>query len=79
MSGVLEDRVMIVTGAAGGIGEGYTHAISAAGAKVIAADLDEGGAERVADAVRGAGGEATTVCVDIASNESCMAMAPATL
>jgi len=77
MSGVLDDRVVIVTGAAGGIGEGYAHAISAAGARVVAADLNEKGAERVADAIRAAGGEATAVCVDIASNESCAAMAQA--
>ena len=43
MSGVLDDKVVIVTGAAGGIGEGYARAISAAGARVVAADLDEGG------------------------------------
>ena len=67
MSGVLDDRVVIVTGAAGGIGEGYAHAISAAGARVVAADLNEKGAERVADAIRAAGGEAWTNMKDCIS------------
>jgi len=77
MSGVLDDKVVIVTGAAGGIGEGYARAISEAGARVIAADLDEGGAKRVADAIQAEGGDATPVRVDIASLESCEAMAEA--
>ena len=52
MSGVLDGKVVIVTGAAGGIGEGYAHAISEAGAQVVVADLDEGGAKRVAEEIR---------------------------
>jgi len=71
----LENKVVIVTGAAGGIGEGYARAISEAGARVLVADLDESGAERVAATIRGAGGDATAIQVDIASHESCAAMA----
>lgn len=77
MSGVLDGKVVIVTGAAGGIGEGYARAISQAGAQVVAADLDEVGAKRVAEAIQSAGGEATAVGVDIADNDSCDAMAEA--
>lgn len=79
MGGVLEDRVIIVTGAAGGIGQGYAHAISEAGARVVAADLDESGAERVTEAIRKAGGEAKALPLDIASSESCATMADATV
>lgn len=79
MKRALEDRVVIVTGAAGGIGEGYAHAISEAGARVVAADLDESGAERVAASIRAAGGEARALPVDIASSDSCAAMAEATV
>ncbi len=79
MSGVLDGKVVIVTGAAGGIGEGYARAISEAGAKVVIADLDEVGAKRVADAIQGAGGDATAVRVDIASSESCVEMAEAAI
>ena len=79
MSGVLDGKGVIVTGAAGGIGEGYAHAISEAGAQVVVADMDEGGAKRVAEAIQGAGGDARAVGVDIASGESCEAMAAATV
>ena len=77
MSGVLDGKAVIVTGAAGGIGEGYARAISEAGARVLAADLDPKGARRVAESIRDAGGDATAFCVDIASSESCAAMAEA--
>ena len=63
MSTELEDKVVIVTGAAGGIGEGYARAVSEAGARVVAADLDEAGAERVAAAIRKAGGDAAALHV----------------
>lgn len=75
MSGVLDGKVVIVTGAAGGIGEGYAHAISEAGARVVVADLNEAGAKRVTGAIQAAGGDAMAVRVDIASGESCTAMA----
>ena len=77
MSGVLEGKVVIVTGGAGGIGEGYSQAISEAGARVIVADIDEVGAKRVAAAISAGGAEATAVQVDIASVESCVEMAAA--
>lgn len=79
MSGVLDGKVVIVTGSAGGIGEGYARGISDAGAQVVVADLDEGGAKRVAEAIQADGGDAIALGVDIASNESCEAMAQATV
>jgi 3-oxoacyl-[acyl-carrier protein] reductase len=75
MPAPLEGKVVIVTGAAGGIGEGYARAIAGAGARVVAADLDGPGAARVAAAIRSGGGEAAPVAVDIASGRSCEAMA----
>ena len=76
-AGPLAEKVVVVTGAAGGIGEAYAHAVAGAGARVVVADLDAPGAERVAAALRAAGGEATAVAVDIASVESAQAMAEA--
>jgi NAD(P)-dependent dehydrogenase (short-subunit alcohol dehydrogenase family) len=74
---VLEGRVVIVTGAAAGIGVGYARGIAAAGARVVAADIDAAGAERTAAAIRADGGDAAAVAVDIASTESTLAMAEA--
>jgi NAD(P)-dependent dehydrogenase (short-subunit alcohol dehydrogenase family) len=75
--GPLAGKVVIVTGSAGGIGEAYARAIAAAGARVVVADLDAPGAERVAEAIRAGGGEATATPVDIASTGSTLAMAEA--
>ena len=43
-------KVAIVTGAGGGIGEGYASAFAARGMKVVVAELNEEGGERVAAA-----------------------------
>ena len=49
----LSGKVSIVTGGASGIGEACCHAFSQRGAKVVVADRDGAGAERVAKAVGG--------------------------
>lgn len=44
----LENKIAIVTGAASGFGEGIARRFAGEGAKVVVADLDGAGAERVA-------------------------------
>jgi 3-oxoacyl-[acyl-carrier protein] reductase len=58
-------KVAIVTGAGGGIGEGYANAFAARGMKVVVAELNEEGGERVAAGIRAAGGEAVFVRTDV--------------
>lgn len=53
-------KVAVVTGAASGIGEATAKVLGAAGAKVVCADLDEGGARATAEAI---GGDAATSVV----------------
>jgi 3-oxoacyl-[acyl-carrier protein] reductase len=47
----LDGKVAVVTGAASGIGEATAKVLAEAGAKVVCADLDEGGAQKTADAI----------------------------
>ncbi|MEM8643357.1 MAG: SDR family oxidoreductase, partial [Pseudomonadota bacterium] len=52
----VKDRVVVVTGAASGIGKALAEAFHAAGAsKVVCADLDAAGAEATAAALNGVG------------------------
>lgn len=53
--GRLDDKKIVVTGAARGIGEAVSRAAAREGARVVATDLDEEGARRVAEALGGRG------------------------
>ena len=65
----MQDKVAIVTGAASNPGLGYATAVALAGegARVVATDLDATGAERCAEAIRRAGGEALALGQDVTS------------
>lgn len=65
--GMMDGKVVVITGAGGGIGRGIALAMAAAGARIVANDLgvsltgegaDAGPAQRVADEVVAAGGQA---------------------
>lgn len=60
-------KVAIVTGAASGIGEATAKLLASEGARVVVADLNADGAERVAAAIRGAGGRAVAQQTDVSS------------
>ena len=64
------DKVAIVTGSAGGIGQAYAEALAAAGASVVVADIDADKAAAVAAGIRDAGGSALAVTVDVADPAS---------
>ena len=72
-----ENKVAVVTGAGGGIGEGYAKALAAEGASVVIAELAREQGERVAREICGAGGKALFVETDVSSEASCQAMGEA--
>ena len=53
-----KDKVGIVTGAGGGIGQAYAEALAREGAAVVVADINLEGAQKVADGIKGEGGNA---------------------
>ena len=72
---ILKDKVIIVTGAAGGLGRAFSVRFAAEGAKVVCADIADV-SETVALSA-GAGGEAIGVVVDISDYASVQAMCKA--
>jgi len=63
---LLADRVVIVTGAARGLGKAIAQGCAAAGAKVVLADREAKEAEATAATIAAAGGEALSVPTDVA-------------
>lgn len=70
----LQDKVVVVTGAAQGIGAQYARSLAAEGASVVVADINEAAAKQVAADVNDAGGRALFVACDVSSADSAAAL-----
>jgi NAD(P)-dependent dehydrogenase (short-subunit alcohol dehydrogenase family) len=70
----LQDKVIVVTGAAQGIGEAYAKALAAEGARVVVADINQESGEQVAKQIKADGGSAIFVACDVSSAESAQAL-----
>jgi NAD(P)-dependent dehydrogenase (short-subunit alcohol dehydrogenase family) len=66
----LQNKVVVVTGAARGIGEAYAKGLAAEGASVVVADLNATAGEQVAKQIEAGGGTAMSVSCDVSSAES---------
>src|SRR4051812_32250073 len=74
-----DGKVVIVTGAAQGIGEAYARALGAEGAAVVVADLNEDLGSLLAASINEAGGRALFVATDVSSHESAQNLARTTV
>lgn len=73
MSGSLEGKVALITGAARGLGREYAIRLAEEGAKVVAGDVRD--CNETAAAVEAAGGQAVGVELDVTNAASCEAAA----
>ncbi|MDE2385293.1 MAG: SDR family oxidoreductase [Alphaproteobacteria bacterium] len=69
-----KDKVVVVTGAAGGIGSAIGRRFASEGAKVVITDVNSEGAEASAAVIRAAGGAAWAYASDISAAEGCKAV-----
>lgn len=72
-----EQRTVLVTGAAGGLGRAFALGFAARGHRVAVADLNEAGAAETAELVRQQGAEAWSGALDVTSADSTTAVAEA--
>ncbi len=66
----LDGRVAIVTGATGGLGEWFAAGLGAAGAAVLATDLDDAALDALVGALSEAGVRAAGIAVDLADDDA---------
>src|SRR5918992_1450324 len=77
--GLLDGKVVVVTGGAHGIGKAYCLGIAREGGTAVVADIDEKAADGVAKAIKDSGGKALATKVDVANFASCQEMANSTV
>jgi NAD(P)-dependent dehydrogenase (short-subunit alcohol dehydrogenase family) len=76
-AGLVQGKVAIITGAGANIGEACAKMLAAQGAKVVVADINVEGAERVAGEIVASGGKAFVHAVDLGDEASIAALVAA--
>lgn len=79
MGGLVEGKVVLVTGAASGIGKASARALAREGARVMLSDVNEGAGKQVAADIRGDGGETFFRAADVTDESQVAALVDATL
>jgi 3-oxoacyl-[acyl-carrier protein] reductase len=73
--GLMDGKVVVVTGGGNGIGRAYCQGIAKEGGSVVVGDINGAAATGVAKAIADSGGKAVGVEVDVANSTSCKDMA----
>jgi len=79
MSGRVDGRIAIVTGAGSGIGEASAVRLAEEGATVVCADINESAAQASAQTIIKAGGKANAFTIDISKSDQCAAIVEDTI
>jgi len=66
----LKDKVAVITGAGRNIGEAIAHRLAREGAKIAVVDLEGARAEKVANDIKAAGGEAIGLTANVADEDA---------
>lgn len=75
MKPILDNRLVLVTGAGAGNGAAIAKGLVDYGARIIVTDIDPGSANQTAAAIRAAGGEAWSYGMDVTDIDACHAVA----
>ena len=75
----LTGKVVLMTGSGGGIGAATALVLARAGARLVLSDVAAGAGDEACAAVRAAGGEASFVAADLASEDAIAALVAATV
>ena len=75
----IDDKVIIITGAASGFGRLVCQKTAALGARIIACDINEAELNETAHSITAAGGEAIAVLADVTSRNEMLALADQTI
>ncbi len=73
----LDGKVVVITGAARGLGRAYAEAMAGEGAAILCCDIRD--CDETVAAIEGAGGRATSAIVDVTNMGDCEKMAQAAL
>jgi NADP-dependent 3-hydroxy acid dehydrogenase YdfG len=77
MTNHLQDKVIVVTGAASGFGQLICEKTARLGAKIVAADISEAALENVVAEINTEGGDATALITDVTDRQQMRALASA--
>ena len=77
--GLFENKVVLITGGASGIGQETAYHFAREGAAVVIADVDMDGAQSTAEQIESDGGQASVIQTNVADSESVQAMVQHTI